>query len=143
MKQLLLLLVSIGFFGCNFQSKKTLAAVVSARLEASKIGVEIMNQGGNAFDAMVATDLALSVCFPNAGNIGGGGFLVYRTNEGEVGSLDFREKAPLLAHEKMFLNSDGEIIENKSTKGGLSVGVPGTIAGLFDCLLYTSPSPRD
>ena len=132
MKQLLLLLVSIGFFGCNFQSKKTLAAVVSARLEASKIGVEIMNQGGNAFDAMVATDLALSVCYPNAGNIGGGGFLVYRTNEGEVGSLDFREKAPSLAHEKMFLNSDGEIIENKSTKGGLSVGVPGTIAGLFE-----------
>ena len=132
MKQLLLLLVSIGFFGCNFQSKKTLAAVVSARLEASKIGVEIMNQGGNAFDAMVATDLALSVCYPNAGNIGGGGFLVYRTNEGEVGSLDFREKAPSLAHEKMFLNSDGEIVENKSTKGGLSVGVPGTIAGLFE-----------
>lgn len=132
MKKLLLLLVSITFFGCKFQSKKTVAAVVSARLEASKIGVEIMNQGGNAFDAMVATDLALSVCYPNAGNIGGGGFLVYRTNAGEIGTLDFREKAPSLAHEKMFLNSNGEIIENKSTKGGLSVGVPGTIAGLFE-----------
>ena len=132
MKKLLLLLVSITLFGCKFQSKKTVAAVVSARLEASKIGVEIMNQGGNAFDAMVATDLALSVCYPNAGNIGGGGFLVYRTNAGEIGTLDFREKAPSLAHEKMFLNSNGEIIENKSTKGGLSVGVPGTIAGLFE-----------
>ena len=111
MKKPLLLLVSITLFGCKFQSKKTVAAVVSARLEASKIGVEIMNQGGNAFDAMVATDLALSVCYPNAGNIGGGGFLVYRTNAGEIGTLDFREKAPSLAHEKMFLNSNGEILQ--------------------------------
>ena len=72
-------------------------AVVSAREEASAIGVEIMKKGGSAFDAMIATDLALTVCYPNAGNIAGGGFLVYRTNQGVKGSLDFREKAPLAA----------------------------------------------
>ena len=134
MKNVFLLLLSTTLFGCQFQSKKVSAAVVSARVEASKIGIEIMNQGGNAFDAMVATDLALSVCYPNAGNIGGGGFLVYRDKTGQVGSLDFREKAPSLADEKMFLNSKGDVIKNKSTKGGLSVGVPGTVAGLFDAL---------
>ncbi len=132
MKNVFLLLLSTTLFGCQFQSKKVSAAVVSARVEASKIGIEIMNQGGNAFDAMVATDLALSVCYPNAGNIGGGGFLVYRDKTGQVGSLDFREKAPSLADEKMFLNSKGDVIKNKSTKGGLSVGVPGTVAGLFE-----------
>jgi len=132
MKNVFLLLLSTTLFGCQFQSKKVSAAVVSARVEASKIGIEIMNQGGNAFDAMVATDLALSVCYPNAGNIGGGGFLVYRDKTGHVGSLDFREKAPSLAHEKMFLNSKGDVIKNKSIQGGLSVGVPGTVAGLFE-----------
>tara|TARA_B100001175_G_scaffold67751_1_gene55658 strand:+ start:5538 stop:7226 length:1689 start_codon:yes stop_codon:yes gene_type:complete len=132
MKNVFLLLLSTALFGCQFQSKKVSAAVVSARVEASKIGIEIMNQGGNAFDAMVATDLALSVCYPNAGNIGGGGFLVYRDKTGQVGSLDFREKAPSLAHEKMFLNYKGDVIKNKSIQGGLSVGVPGTVAGLFE-----------
>ncbi len=73
----------------------TKAMVVSARAEASKIGVEIMKKGGNAFDAMVGTELALAVAYPYAGNIGGGGFMVYRKANGEVGSLDYREKAPL------------------------------------------------
>jgi gamma-glutamyltranspeptidase/glutathione hydrolase len=71
--------------------------VVSARVEASKIGVDILKKGGNAFDAMIATHLALAVAYPYAGNISGGGFLVYRKNNGEIGSLDFREKAPLKA----------------------------------------------
>lgn len=127
-----LLFLSTALLGCHFESKKISAAVVSARVEASKIGVEIMNRGGNAFDAMIATDLALSVCYPNAGNIGGGGFLVYRTKNGNVGSLDFREKAPSKAHENMFLNTEGEVIKNLSTTGGLSVGIPGTVAGLFE-----------
>ena len=70
--------------------------VVSAREEASKIGVEIMKKGGNAFDAMVATELALAVAYPFAGNLGGGGFMVYRKANGEIGSLDYREKAPKL-----------------------------------------------
>ncbi|RPD94482.1 gamma-glutamyltransferase [Aureibaculum marinum] len=108
------------------------AMVVSAREEASKIGVSIMKQGGNAFDAMVATDLALLVSFPFAGNIGGGGFMVYRLNNGETGCLDYREKAPFAASRDMYLDKDGNIIPNKSTLGAMAVGVPGTVAGLFE-----------
>lgn len=107
------------------------AMVVSAREEASKIGVEIMKKGGNAFDAMIGTELALAVSFPFAGNIGGGGFMVYRKANGEVGSLDYREKAPLAASKDMFLDKDGNVIEGKSTKTALAIGVPGTIAGIF------------
>ena len=132
MRKLLITILLVCFCSCEDNSKKISAAVVSARIEASSIGVDIMKKGGNAFDAMVATDLALSVCYPNAGNIGGGGFLVYRTKTGEVGSLDFREKAPSKAYEKMFINPEGYIAKNKSTTGGLSVGVPGTVAGLFE-----------
>jgi len=108
------------------------AMVVSARAEASQIGLDILKQGGNAFDAMVATELALAVAFPFAGNIGGGGFMVYRTNDGEVGSLDFREKAPLAAHRDMYLDDKGNVISDKSSLGGTSVGVPGTVAGIFE-----------
>ena len=107
------------------------AMVVSAREEASKIGSEIMQQGGNAFDAMVATEMALAVCYPNAGNLGGGGFMVYRTHRGEVGALDYREKAPLTAHRDMFLDENKKYLKDKSKTGGLAVGVPGTIAGIF------------
>ncbi|MCA0932058.1 gamma-glutamyltransferase [Lutimonas saemankumensis] len=106
--------------------------VVSARGEASKIGVEILKKGGNAFDAMIATDLALAVCYPQAGNIGGGGFMVYRKSDGETGSIDYREKAPVEASRDMYLDEDGVPIPDKSRFGGLSVGVPGTIAGLFE-----------
>ena len=107
------------------------AMVVSAREEASRIGSEIMQQGGNAFDAMVATEMALAVCYPNAGNLGGGGFMVYRTHQGEVGALDFREKAPLRANRDMFLDENKKYLQDKSKTGGLAVGVPGTIAGMF------------
>ncbi|MGB6269694.1 MAG: gamma-glutamyltransferase, partial [Olleya sp.] len=108
------------------------AMVVSAREEASKIGTDILKQGGNVFDAMVATDLALAVCYPYAGNIGGGGFMVYRLKDGNIGALDYREKAPKLATKNMYLDSLGNVIPDLSTKGGLAVGVPGTIAGLFE-----------
>lgn len=107
------------------------AMVVSAREEASKIGTNILKQGGNAFDAMVATDLALAVSYQYAGNIGGGGFMVYRLNNGEIGALDYREKAPKLATKNMYLDSLNNVIPNLSTEGALAVGVPGTIAGLF------------
>ncbi len=107
------------------------AMVVSARSEASEIGVAIMKQGGNAFDAMVATDLALLVSFPFAGNIGGGGFMVYRLSDGKTGSIDYREKAPLAASRDMYLDESGNIIPDKSTLGAMAVGVPGTVAGLF------------
>ncbi len=108
------------------------AMVVSAREEASQIGVEIMKKGGNAFDAMVATELALAVSYPYAGNISGGGFMVYRLNNGETGALDYREKAPMKASKDMYLDANGNVIPNLSVNGALSVGVPGTIAGLFE-----------
>ena len=129
-RTLLLLLLSSTLFQACKKTKPIKAAVVSAREEASAIGVAVMKRGGSAFDAMIATDLALTVCYPNAGNISGGGFLVYRTKEGEVGSLDYREKAPLAASANMYLDKEGNVLPNKSTLGGLAVGVPGTVAGL-------------
>ena len=107
------------------------AMVVSARAEASIIGNNILKQGGNAFDAMVATELALAVSYPYAGNIGGGGFMVYRMNNGDIGALDYREKAPLAASKDMYLDDDGNVIPGMSTKGAMAVGIPGTIAGVF------------
>ena len=106
--------------------------VVSAKIEASQAGISILKQGGNAFDAMIATDLALSVVYPNAGNLGGGGFLVYRLSDSSYGSLDFREKSPSQANKNMFLDDNENEIKGLSTEGGLSVGVPGTVAGLFE-----------
>ncbi|WP_440067300.1 gamma-glutamyltransferase [Tenacibaculum discolor] len=122
---------------CNCKKEKTVglitekAMVVSARKEASKIGSDILQKGGNAFDAMVATELALAVAYPYAGNLGGGGFMVYRKNTGEIGALDYREKAPLASHKDMYLDSLGNVIKNKSTLGAMAVGVPGTVAGVF------------
>jgi len=107
------------------------AMVVSAREEASKIGSYIMQKGGNAFDAMIATELALAIAYPYAGNLGGGGFMVFRKANGEVGSLDYREKAPLAATKNMFLDNKGNVIKGKSTETTLAIGVPGTIAGIF------------
>ena len=128
--------ISILIFISNFTiAQKGLIAdkamVVSAREEASKIGVAILKKGGNAFDAMVATELALAVAYPYAGNIGGGGFMVYRKANGETGTLDYREKAPLSATKNMFLDKNGNIIPDKSTDSPLAIGVPGTIAGVF------------
>lgn len=132
------LLLSLIYISCSAQVSTnptglvtSKAMVVSAREEASKIGVEIMKKGGNAFDAMIGTELALAVSFPFAGNIGGGGFMVYRKANGEVGSLDYREKAPLAASKDMFLDKDGNVIKGKSTETALAIGVPGTIAGVF------------
>ena len=123
--------------GNNTQIAKTLgfvadsAMVVTAREEASKIGTSILQQGGNAFDAMIATELALAVAYPFAGNIGGGGFMVYRTKDGETGALDYREKAPLAASKDMYLDENGDVLKGKSTLGALAIGIPGTIDGLF------------
>ena len=108
------------------------AMVVSAREEASKIGLDIMKQGGNAFDAMIATDLALLVSYPVAGNIGGGGFMVFRMADGTSGALDYREMAPILATKNMYLDQEGKVMSEKSKTGALAIGVPGTIAGLFE-----------
>ena len=116
---------------CN-TNKFNNGMIVSAKLDASNIGVEILKKGGNAFDAMIATDLALAVTYPNAGNLGGGGFMVYRLANGTTGSLDYREKAPINSTKEMYLDNKGNIIKDLSIKGGLSVAVPGTVAGLFE-----------
>ena len=125
-------LILIHFLGCKNLENEPIAAVVSARKEASDIGIAIMAKGGNAFDAMIATDLALSVCYPNAGNLAGGGFFVFRKANGEKGSLDYREKSSENAAKNMFLDNNGNIIPDKSTLGGMAVGVPGTVAGLYE-----------
>lgn len=134
------LLLLILFLSCKTEKNTVLpiglvtskAMVVSAREEASQIGVQIMEEGGNAFDAMIATELALAVSYPYAGNIGGGGFMVYRKYNGETGSLDYREKAPLAATKYMYLDEKGNVIKGLSTETGLAIGVPGTIAGVFE-----------
>ena len=142
MKQLFrvfpLLILLLLFTQCRKQPAKATglitekAMVVSAREEASTVGVAILEKGGNAFDAMVGTELALAVAYPFAGNLGGGGFMVYRKNNGDIGAIDYREKAPLSAHKDMYLDSLGNVIPGKSTLGATAVGVPGTIAGIFE-----------
>ncbi|HSM64446.1 MAG TPA: gamma-glutamyltransferase, partial [Gillisia sp.] len=145
MKKYIFILSLILFVGCKTapvkipESKPVLeiglitenVMVVSAREEASKIAADIMKQGGNAFDAMVATEMTLAVSYPFAGSLGGGGFMVYRKANGEIGSLDFREKAPMAASKDMYLDENGNAIARKSQVGALAVGVPGTVAGIF------------
>lgn len=108
------------------------AMVVSAKEEASQIGAAILKKGGNAFDAMIAIQLALTVVYPYAGNISGGGFMVFRKANGETGSLDFREKAPMEASKNMYLDKTGNVIPDLSTDGALSIGVPGSLAAIFE-----------
>ena len=137
-KVLPLLSILLFFTECRKQPAKATglvtdkAMVVSAREEASAVGAAILEKGGNAFDAMVGTELALAVAYPFAGNLGGGGFMVYRKNNGDIGAIDYREKAPLSAHKDMYLDSLGNVIPGKSTLGATAVGVPGTIAGIFE-----------
>lgn len=106
------------------------AMVVSAHPEASKIGTLILQRGGNAYDAAVAVQFALAVALPAAGNIGGGGFLLYRDRNGSAGTLDFRETAPAAATRDMYLDKQGSIVAGLSTDGSLAVGTPGTVAGM-------------
>ena len=105
--------------------------VVSSHYLASAAGNEILNKGGNAIDAAVATAFALAVTLPSAGNVGGGGFLVYHGKDGEVTTFNFREKATLAATERMYLDEDGEVRDNSNHIGLLAVGVPGTVAGMW------------
>ena len=105
--------------------------VVSDNAVASQVGTDILKKGGNAIDASIATAFALAVTHPQAGNIGGGGFLVYMDANGKSTTIDFREKAPLLASPTMFLDESGSLIQGSNHEGLKSVGVPGTVAGLY------------
>ena len=105
--------------------------VVSAHEEASRAGIAVLKAGGNAVDAAVATGFALAVVYPVAGNIGGGGFMVIRPDSGEATTIDYREKAPMAATEDMFLDSTGAFVPERSQRGYLASGVPGTVAGLL------------
>ena len=131
------ILISIFFvLSCNEIKKETIykkGMVSSAHPIASKVGLDILKNGGNAFDAAIGVHFALSVVYPNAGNIGGGGFAVYRLNDGEVGSLDFREKAPLKSYRDMYISNsdDGSTVDDKKSKiGHLASGVPGSVDGM-------------
>ncbi len=104
--------------------------VVSVHELASRAGVEIMQAGGNAVDAAVATGFALAVVHPAAGNIGGGGFMLVRMADGKTHFLDYREKAPAAAKADMYLDAHGNVIENASTIGYKAIGVPGSVAGM-------------
>tara|TARA_B100000767_G_C19775809_1_gene542518 strand:- start:1214 stop:2893 length:1680 start_codon:yes stop_codon:yes gene_type:complete len=122
---------SLIFISCRTPTKIN-GGVVSAMPYASEVGVKILEKGGNAFDAMVATNFALAVVYPVAGNITGGGFFVYRNADGSSGTLDYREQAPEKAHKDLYLDEAGNVIQDKSTVGGLAVGVPGTVAGTLE-----------
>ncbi len=119
-----------------YEIKKSLigkkAVVVSAHPLASKIGVEILKKGGNAVDAAIAVQFALAVVYPQAGNIGGGGFMVYRSHDGEVNTLDYREVAPAAATHDMYLDANGNAIPGLSLSGHLASGVPGSVDGMYE-----------
>lgn len=129
-KRTLILILVLIFSSCQKPIEYT-AVVVSAHQLASGIGKNILVSGGNAFDAAVAVHFALQVVYPVAGNIGGGGFAVIRTKEGKSTTLDFREKAPMLAHEDMYLRADSSVDSNKSRIGHLAAGVPGSVEGMW------------
>lgn len=106
--------------------------VVCAYPDAAKVGLEILKKGGNAVDAAVAVQFSLAVTFPEAGNIGGGGFMVYRSSNGLSNTLDFREKAPSKAYENMYLDKNGNVIPDKSLATHQASGVPGSVAGMYE-----------
>ena len=106
--------------------------VVTAHPEASAVGIEILKKGGNAADAAVAVQFALAVVYPNAGNLGGGGFMVYRSKAGETTALDFREKAPGKASRDMYLDNKGQPVTDRSLYGHLAAGVPGSVEGMAE-----------
>ena len=140
----LLSLLSLFFLGCeqssqtasdvshsrNAKTEYGYAAIATPDNFGSDVSQEILNKGGNAVDAAIATGFALAVTYIDAGNIGGGGFMTIKMND-EVAFLDYREKAPKAAHRDMYLDENGDVIENSTLIGGQAVGVPGTVAGFW------------
>jgi gamma-glutamyltranspeptidase/glutathione hydrolase len=132
--------ISLPVSAFNYKIQKKVeckgGAVVSAHPLASEIGVAIMKAGGNAIDAAIATQLALAVVYPGAGNLGGGGFTVARLADGNTLAIDYREKAPGKSHRDMYLDAAGNAQLSLSQHGHLAAGVPGTIAGIFTSYKY-------
>src|ERR1019366_9348828 len=126
----------------RYEVKKSLicknGAVVSAHALASEVGVNILKEGGNAVDAAITTQLALAVVYPDAGNIGGGGFMIIHLKSGKNISIDFRETAPAAASRDMYLDANGNAQMNLSQDGHLAAGVPGSVAGIFEAMKYAS-----
>ncbi|MGB8491032.1 MAG: gamma-glutamyltransferase [Bacteroidales bacterium] len=138
-------LLSVFFTGCigtpagknvpvsgNYDLVTDSGMVVSAHPESSAIGVDIMRRGGNAVDAAVATGFALAVCYPEAGNIGGGGFMVIRNADGRTDMIDYREKAPLRSFREMYLDEKGNTVKGLSTNTRLASGIPGSVDGMLN-----------
>jgi gamma-glutamyltranspeptidase/glutathione hydrolase len=138
-------LIICGFLSCSVPVEREITAIKSAKNldslvagvacaypDAARIGSEILEMGGNAIDASVAVQWALAVCYPRAGNIGGGGFMVLRLADGTATALDFREMASLSATENIFLDSEGNVMTGKSTETANASGVPGTVRGLYE-----------
>ncbi len=125
--------MAIAFFTLqlNAQTYAKNGMVVSSNDLSSKTGVAILKKGGNAIDAAIATAFSLTVTLPSAGNIGGGGFIVFMNSEGKVTAIDFREKAPLAATNDMYLNQEGNLINGLNHMSAKAIGVPGTVAGLY------------
>ena len=139
-----ILIIVSGLLGCqpsvnpsptdlNITPKKSFstAAVAISDNYGAEIAENILNSGGNAVDAAVAAGFALAVTFIDAGNIGGGGFMTIKIDQ-EVAFLDYREKAPLTAHKNMYLNNQGDVVDNITLIGGQAAGVPGTVAGFWE-----------
>lgn len=128
------LLLVIAFFQNTFAQEPPVknGMVVCATPQASKVGLEVLKKGGNAVDAAVAVQFALAVTYPEAGNIGGGGFMVYRSGKGETNTLDFREKAPATASANMYLDSAGNVIPDMSLATHQASGVPGSVDGMVE-----------
>jgi gamma-glutamyltranspeptidase/glutathione hydrolase len=140
MKRAALLLLAACFAACGIRTDQVevtgmladSAMVVCAHPLASQIGIDILKRGGNAVDASIAVQLALVVTFPEAGNLGGGGFMLYRAADGKTDALDFRERAPAAATKNMYMDEQGNVVPKLSTSGHLASGVPGSVQGMID-----------
>lgn len=128
---ILLVLFTLETTTLHAQTYAKNGMVVSSDKGSSAVGVAILKKGGNAIDAAIATAFSLAVTHPSAGNIGGGGFIVFMNSEGKTTTIDFREKAPLAATNDMYLNADGSLIKGLNHKSAKAIGVPGTVAGLY------------
>jgi len=141
----LLLFILLPWSSIQAEYLQGTGAMVSSRSDiASEVGSEIMARGGNAIDAAVATGFALAVTYPSAGNLGGGGFMVIYPANGDVVTLDYREKAPAAAHRDMFLDAEGNVDRDLAVNSRQSAGVPGSVAGLLEALeKYGTMTPAE